>query len=491
MSSRKSKVLALSLAEIVLMFSGIFSGMVFSRKLSLEDYGTYLQTFLAYDFAVPILTLGLPSALFYFLPRAKNGQKRIILESILLLFITATIFSVFLYFGGTELLAKRLNNPKLSETLQNLVFYPLYTFPILVSSSVWVSYNKVNVNSIYNIVTGLTLTISLIISVFLTQNYYFPIMLRVLFPLITFPLAIYLIFKYVPGPIELPNINSMGKILKFAIPLGMATIIGTLTQQLSNLIVSGLTSPTEFAIYANGAREVPFIGIITGSISVVIMADMAVHIKEKQFGLALELFRKSSIISASYLLPIMIFFMIFAGNFITILFSDKYASSVIPFRIYLLIIPARIAYYGPAFIALGKTQAVLYRTIFELILTAFFVYIFVSLFGIYGAAFGIVATIFFWSLPFNFYHLSKEFNCTMTYIIPFKKIGNILLISLIAGAISSTILLFHLNSFYIFSFGFIVFAFVYSILAFWFVQEFKEITLQYKERLKLMISNNF
>ena len=64
----------------------LVSGMVFARALTVADYGTYLQTFLAYDFATPLLTLGLPSALFYFLPGAKERQKGLVLENILLLF---------------------------------------------------------------------------------------------------------------------------------------------------------------------------------------------------------------------------------------------------------------------------------------------------------------------------------------------------------------------------------------------------------------------
>jgi O-antigen/teichoic acid export membrane protein len=243
----------------------------------------------------------------------------------------------------------------------------------------------------------------------------------------------------------------------------------------------------DYAIYANGAREVPFIGIITGSISVVMMADMSAYIKEKKLGFALDLFRKSSVISACFLLPVMIFLMIFTESFITLLFSEKYIASVIPFRIYLLVIPARIAYYGPAFIAFGKTRSVLYRTIFELILTSFFVYLFILLFGINGAAFGIVATIFFWTLPYNFYYLSKEFNCQVFNIIPFKKIGTILLISLISGFVSSFILFLHLKSSLILLFGFSVFVLIYSVLSFKYIFEFKEITLQFMNNVKLLV----
>ena len=83
------------------MIVHVVSGMVFSRALTVADYGTYLQTFLAYDFAVPILTLGLPSALYYFLPGAKERKKGLVLDNMVLMILAWLIFSLFLLMGCT------------------------------------------------------------------------------------------------------------------------------------------------------------------------------------------------------------------------------------------------------------------------------------------------------------------------------------------------------------------------------------------------------
>ena len=86
MVSRSAKVMSLSLARLVMSFTSVTSSMVFARYLSVEDYATYLQTFLAYDIAVPVLTLGLPSALYYFLPSHKGNEKGIVIDNMILLF---------------------------------------------------------------------------------------------------------------------------------------------------------------------------------------------------------------------------------------------------------------------------------------------------------------------------------------------------------------------------------------------------------------------
>lgn len=465
------------------MIVHVVSGMVFARTLTVGDYGTYLQTFLAYDFAVPILTLGLPSALYYFLPGAKERKKGLVLDNLVLMFLAGLIFSLFLLFGGTELLAKRFNNPELSKTLRWMIFYPLYTFPILIGSAVWVTQDKVKLNAKYNVFTGLFLTITLIASVILTRSYEAPTLVRILLPIAFLPVAIHLIFKYVPGGWYKPSLSSMWEMAKFSIPLGLATVFGTLTLQLSNVVVSMLTSPEDFAVYANGAKEIPLIGIITGSIGVIIMADMAKNIKEGDFKKALELFRKSTTLSAIFLMPIMIFLMVFAESFVDVLFSNKYELSVLPFRIYLFMLPVRIVYYGSAFIALGKTKAVLFRSIISLVLTALFAYILTLWIGYVGAAIATVAVSYVWAIPYNLITLSKAFSCSIFYVIPFKRIGRITLFSIISIIPSGIILFFNFSHLITLFIGFLLFGIAFITLAHYYIPEFTEVFAPFKNKL--------
>lgn len=97
--SRTSKVLALSSAQFAMTIISVVSGMLFARYLSISDYATYLQTFLAYDTAVPILTLGLPSAIFYFLPEC-GRQKNVVLEVIIYYSVQELYLAYFLFQVG-------------------------------------------------------------------------------------------------------------------------------------------------------------------------------------------------------------------------------------------------------------------------------------------------------------------------------------------------------------------------------------------------------
>lgn len=481
--SRKSKVLSLSLAQILLVMSNLVAGAIFTRVLSTRDYGSYLQTFLAYEFAVPLLSLGLPSALYYFLANNKEQEKRLILENLLLLFGAGAIFSLFLVFGGIDILAKRFNNNDITRTLEWMVWYPLYTFPVLLAPSVWISKGKAKLNAIVNVIAGGITTLLLICTVLYFKNYEAPTLVRIVLPVFYLPVYIYLIFRNASGNWVLPNFQSMWNILRFSIPLGLATVFGSLATQLASLIVSLLTTPESYATYAVGAKEIPLIGVVTGSIAVVIMADMASKIKENNLVDALRLFNKAAVISATFLFPIMCFLMANAEGFIKILYSEKYINSVIPFRIYLLVIPIRIAYYGSAFIAFGKSKQILYRSTFDLLITGVLCYIFVLLYGEKGAALGLILTLFIWTVPFNLFSLSKYFQCSFKEMLPFNDLFKILLVSVICSIICSIVFLFELGTIIKFILSAALFSVSYLILATKFIPEFSNLTKKYRDRI--------
>src|SRR5690606_3575124 len=97
-------------------------------------------------------------------------------------------------------------------------------------------------------------------------------------------------------------------------------------------------------------------------------------------------------------------------------------------------------YYGSALIALGKTKEILYRSIISLVLTILFAYVMTLWIGYIGAAIATVAVSYIWAIPYNVITLSKSFSCKPSYVIPFSRIGKILLISLISGVLASSIL---------------------------------------------------
>ncbi|TFV97407.1 hypothetical protein E4S40_01765 [Algoriphagus kandeliae] len=434
-NSRTFKVLALSFGQTLVSISSILSTMVAARVLTKLDYATFKQTFLAYNFAAPILLLGLPNAVYYFLPKEVKNKRGVLVDNLVLILISASLFSLFLFLGGDSLLARRFNNPDLEETLSWMKFYPIYVMPASVISAVLLTQNKTNLLVAYNVITSILLTFSVMGAVYITKGYELPLKIQIFLPLTFLPIGLYFCFNHTPGWFRLPDFIQMKAMVAYAVPLGLASILSMIMLETNKIIVSWMGTPEEFATYVNGAIEIPLIGIITGSIASVILVDMTKSVQEGKLEDALKLFHTAAIRSASILFPVTIFLLIAAKPFIITLFSEKYIESIVPFYIFTSLLPIRIVVYGSALMALGYSKVILIRSFFDLLINSLLSILFVSLIGFLGAAIATFITIYLWTVPFNLYKISKGFNVSIKKTLPFHDLRKIFVFSLMFSPI--------------------------------------------------------
>lgn len=444
--------------------------MVAARILSKQDYATMRQTMLAYSFVAPLLLLGLPDSLYYFLPREHNRRRGVLINNLVLIFIMAMVFSIFLAAGGYKLLALRFNNPDLAQTLKWMIPYPLYVMPAGILGAVLLTQNKTFLLTKYNVISSLLLTILAVAGVIITRTYKGPLLAQIYFPALLLPVVLWLCFRNVPGKISRPDIMNMKEMVKYAVPLGLAGMLGTLMLETNKVIVSAMCSPDEFADYVNGAIEIPFVGIITLSISAVILVDMTRYVHQGEQMTALELFKKAAIKSATILFPVMIFLLVTGKSFIVTLYSEKYLESIVPFYIYLFILPIRIVIYGSALMALGQSNVILIRSVFDLIVNIILSIVLVHFIGYLGAAISTVLTLYFWTTPYNLFKIGKGFRVSPLKTLPFKELAHIMFLSLIAVPFAMLNLLLPSNAYF---FKLLLSAFVYFPLTGFLLLKFK------------------
>jgi O-antigen/teichoic acid export membrane protein len=439
--SRTYKVLALSLGSVLSMLAGIALGMVAARLLSKHDYATLRQTFLVYEFAAPLLILGLPNALYYFLPRTGTDRRGVLVDNLALLCGLGILFALFLLLGGQQLLADRFDNPDLRQTLPWMVAYPLLMTPIAGMAAAMVVAGRVRELAVFNVVSSLVLALAGIAAIQLTRSFEAPVLARIVVSAVALPVGLWLMFRAHPGPLRAPRWASMDETLRYAAPLGLATMLGTLTMQLHAVVVAAMCSPEQFAIYINGAVEIPIIGIVAGSITTVIFADMSAACARGDKPEALRLFQVASHRSACILMPTMFFFAVSAEAFIVFMFSSNYRDSTTPFLIYLTVLPARIVVWGAAMMALGMSRAILLRSTADLAVNAVFCYLFVTAFGYVGAAIGLAATLYIWTVPFNMAKIAQGFGVHWTELLPWRRLAGVSAIALAALPIAVVTLL--------------------------------------------------
>ena len=387
------------------------------------------------------------------------------------------VYSVFILIGGNVALASRFSNPDLATLLLLTIPHAIVGLPAGLLAAVLVTSGEVKRLSVFNVVSNTSLGLVVIgVCIYWPRADYL-VSAYVLVHAIFGFIAILLILRASPLEFRKPEFKKIKILVSYSLPLGIATILGSLTIQLDKIIVSSTLSPVDFAIYSNGAIEIPLIGIVTGAISTIILSEMSANCKAGLKERALDLFRKAAVRSGIIIFPAMAFLLVYAHEFITLIFSDKYQKSVDVFVIYLLALPVRIVMYGAALMALNMTKFILYRSIFDLLINALLSVILINIFGVYGAAVATIITLFIWTVPVNIKMIAKGFGCGLKDVMPIKTLLEIAVISFLAAIFCVVVSGFlaisgKLSNLIV---GFILFGGSYACMAFLYIAEARDV----------------
>jgi len=423
--SRTSQVVALSLGKGFTAFVSLLSAVVLSRLLTKGEYATYRQAFLVFAFVAPFLGLGIHQGVFYFLAGDGAEFRRRLGGAAAILGMLGLAFGLFLVLGGNRLLASRFNNEALIRALPFLLpYFPLCLVLQLLDPAM-VTLGRANQLAAFNVLSRLLIGITIIGTCVLWRNPYAPVGGNVVASCTVAMIGVWIGARYSPAGSWAPTWGSIRQLLAFSVPLGLASMAGTATVELGKVIVSSMSSPDEFAVYINGAIEVPLVGIITGSVSSVLTVELRRALSKDLRQEAIDLFRRIASKTALFILPTMFFLFLSADWFVQALFSREYAASAVPLRIYLLLLPIRVCYYGPLLIAAGRPQVVMYRALVGLVLTSLLTVVLVKHFGYVGAAVAAVIVSYSWSVVYNLVFIAREFRVPFTRILPFADLGRI------------------------------------------------------------------
>jgi len=427
-------VTIVSLGQFSNAFQKVALSVVLARVLTTHDYGTYRQVWLFFGLVSQLFILGVPGSLLYFIPQLDNsGQKTIALQSILLLATIGLLFGCVIWLSAA-FVAQRFNNPELSGYLRIFSIYPLLALPAASLNNLLIASGRPTHSAIFSwtqaiLFVGLTSIPALLgmplVTILWTINGYALALL-----LIVIATSLWLYRGY-PVFWDIKLIRSQ---LAYSIPLGLSGSLGSVTKQLDRLVVSlSVSSPALFAVYTNGAFEIPFIGLITGSLMTVLVPEF-VRLQEdgKVTARAWQLWNRATEKTALFLFPICISLLIFSRETMVLLFSEKYASSALIFAIYILILPARIGQYGTLLRALGRSDVILWLSIFHLVINVIMGLLFVRVLGLPGPAISYVFLTYLIALVYLFV-LSRVTQTSFARVMPWVKLAQIMALAIAAG----------------------------------------------------------
>ena len=217
--------------------------------------------------------------------------------------------------------------------------------------------------------------------------------------------------------------------LAFGVPLGLASMFGSLSGQIDKFMVSLMCSREEFAVYVTGALEIPLIGVVTGAMNAVILPELAKSYKAGELGAIVSLWQRAMNKAILILAPAMCGILLLGPEIMTLLFSETYTAASEPFRIYALALPARAAVFASVLMATDHTRWVTVSAVLGLTLNAGLNVLFVWWLGASGAAWASVLTTYL-VLVFMLFPMRRALQCSIRKLIDWT---HLLLVLLAAG----------------------------------------------------------
>lgn len=423
--SRATKVLVLSSGNALAALAAMVSAAVLARTFSLVDYASFRQTMLAYAFAVPFVSLGFDRGLYFMLPGREKRAKGVLVENLLWLLAGGLLLSSFLLFGGGRLLASRFNNPALTPLLLLLIPYPLLALPSSALPACLMARNRAAQVAVFGVTSRLLMFMAVVVPSLIWPSAFTAVVGTVCGAAITTTIALWLMFRSCPEGSGLPTRVGLIEQAKFCVPLGLAGIVGTTSLTLDQILVSSLAAPADFAVYVNGAFEVPLVGTVTGAITSVLLADYASLLRENRREDVVALMGRAMTKSAVVIFPAMVLLLAMAPELIRTLFGEKYGASAIPFRLYLLMLPVRILSFGAILQAAGRSRVILTQAVLSLSSNAVLLWIAIRGLGPLWAPVGPVVSLYFLVVPYLVWNLCATLACPVGQLFPWRQLAQL------------------------------------------------------------------
>ena len=202
--------------------------------------------------------------------------------------------------------------------------------------------------------------------------------------------------------------------------LGLNDSLGVLAKWIDKLFLLYLLTAAEFAVFFNGSIEVPLFGLLVGVTGNFLAIEISANLRNPRT--IIELYKQSFHVLSNIVFPLFLFLFFFREDLFSLAFKDKYNASLPIFVISIFILPLRINSYSVILQCLSQGKRVLFGSLLDLSIAIILMAVLYPLMGTKGVALSVVISTYCQSY-YYLWHSSKLLNTTVLHLLPLKKLG--------------------------------------------------------------------
>ena len=274
--SRTLQALWLALANLLSLSVTLVMQAVLCRYMTTSEYGTYSQVLYVYNTLLAVFSLGLPKAYSYYLARVSPEEGRDIVRKLNGLFLLlASVFSCILLWQAAAI-AGVLGNPLLAEPLRLFAAAPMLLMPVLGVENILVVYGKAHLVAVYVLISRAFMIACVVLPVVVFDaGVSGAVAGFVLASLVTCVAGLKLSSVPFRNVSPVKSRLTVRELLRFSMPVFASSMYGFVIGSASQFFVSRYLGVEDFALFANGYRELPLAGMIIGAAAGVLLPEFS------------------------------------------------------------------------------------------------------------------------------------------------------------------------------------------------------------------------
>lgn len=370
------------------MIKKLFSMILFillARLLTVDEFGSFQQIILISGLFTSIFSAGFPIAISYYHGQSTNYKQKVsVYRRFFMSQLIVSSIAVLLFGVCSSYFASIFNNQYLSELTILIMILIFSNTTVELFKNLSTVTNKLKT---YLVITSTLSFISVVVSItilIVTKDVAYLVVTLAIFNFLTFLILIRRNLKFFLYKTKNKFINT--KESKYIIAMGSVTLVSIINVYVDQVMVSFMLPISDYSNIRIGSFQLPFIGIITGSLLTVMVPIISRYYSEKRYDKIIETWSNSIEKATILLIPIVIFCLIFADNIIINFFSDKYMGAVILFQVYMFQWLRAVVIFGGIMGSIGLEKELFKNTAIITVLNIIFNYILILNYGVIGAA---------------------------------------------------------------------------------------------------------
>lgn len=349
----------------VLLLSPIFLVRIFD----VTAYGQYREFILYAMLLSQFLLFGIKPNLIYFIPKYP-GRERESITNTALFSLASSAIGVVAILIGRDFVLERTS----LDFITPLVLYLIFFLNLDFAEYYWLGRRRSDYVLYYTTTRTLLRMAAILVTALITRS-----VTAVIWSLtiVEGVKLLFLLFYFRPFFTASFDRSLMREQLRFIVPIGSASSITYLNNNLAKLFISITLGPEKLAVYTIGNYQIPIINIVRASVMDVLFPEMTQAAERDR----LRLWQRANVVFCFLVFPVFVVFFWYATPFIETLFKAEYLSAVPLFRIYLVMLVVNCFEMGTPLRSINRNVFFVLGSVFFLVVNLALI---LSLFRVIG-----------------------------------------------------------------------------------------------------------